>query len=350
MHVVFRVDASLTIGTGHVSRCLALAQSLGSDVNEVVFLMRDRSAMGTDLVSSRGYKVCLMANESMGKDSWFQDAKQTSQFLNRRECPWDIVVVDHYDLDARWERVVRKHTRVLVAIDDMFHRPHECDIVVNPSDTQKAKRKARPRGMAGIKYLSGGSYAFLDRRFSLERENLTRARIDRLHTLQIFFGGTDEANHTERFSRWVACYFPHLKIQIVISKWYPYLRSLKILRGQFNNAISLYQDVPMAPYMSRCEMALGSPGTTTWERACLGLAPAYVSVNPNQEKILQRLEDQGLCVYFGAAAGMVRGVFLKKFSAFLENKAGRKFMGRKGMALVDGQGAERVVNTIRSLL
>ena len=98
----------------------------------------------------------------------------------------------------------------------------------------------------------------------------------------------------------------------------------------------------MAEYMSSCDVAIGAPGMTTWERACLGLPAAYIAVSKNQVPILEDLAMRGLCLFFGVDHAITDGQFVNGFELFLGDHARLVAMRERGMAAVDGLGVERV--------
>ena len=57
MRVVFRVDASLQMGTGHMMRCLALAQVLKENGENVKFICRKHEGSLIDKIRSSGFNV-----------------------------------------------------------------------------------------------------------------------------------------------------------------------------------------------------------------------------------------------------------------------------------------------------
>ena len=61
--IFIRVDASIEIGSGHVMRCLTLADELKSkhDVN-VTFICRDFNRHLGDMIRQRGYTLTLLHN------------------------------------------------------------------------------------------------------------------------------------------------------------------------------------------------------------------------------------------------------------------------------------------------
>src|SRR6185503_1543983 len=141
--VVFRCDASKTIGSGHVARCMALARALRDRGAEVELVARDLPAAVRELLVEPAvgaiHDLPPPAGRAQEPDEgapldhagWLAvtqrtDAAQTATVLTSGERP-DWLVVDHYALDARWERVLREHAGRVLVLDDLADRDHDCD-------------------------------------------------------------------------------------------------------------------------------------------------------------------------------------------------------------------------------
>jgi spore coat polysaccharide biosynthesis predicted glycosyltransferase SpsG len=57
MRIIFRVDASLQMGTGHVMRCLTLAEILKENGANVEFICRKHKGNLIDKIRSNGFNV-----------------------------------------------------------------------------------------------------------------------------------------------------------------------------------------------------------------------------------------------------------------------------------------------------
>ena len=100
-----------------------------------------------------------------------RDAEETITALGGRRVDW--LVVDHYSLDATWERSLRSHSERLLVITDLTGREHECDILLNQN--YGAERGAQ--GAAGAGHLLLGSrYALLRPEFAAARERAQSGR------------------------------------------------------------------------------------------------------------------------------------------------------------------------------
>jgi UDP-2,4-diacetamido-2,4,6-trideoxy-beta-L-altropyranose hydrolase len=121
MHtVVIRTDASSTIGSGQVMRCLTLAAALRTREMTVRFVSREHEGHLCDLIEERGFTVARLPRPKSGTtventpshaswlgETWKNDAEQTRVAIEQLGHKADWLVVDHYGLDERWEQALR---------------------------------------------------------------------------------------------------------------------------------------------------------------------------------------------------------------------------------------------------
>ena len=144
--VIFRTDASLEIGTGHVMRCLTLALGLMEKGASVSFLCREHDGNLIKLIRSHGFVVHVLPLLSHGDDTkknsldpahaawlgcdWRVDVEHCKAIVND---PVDWIIVDHYALDYRWENAMRDKCEKMMCIDDLADRVHDCDLLIDQS-------------------------------------------------------------------------------------------------------------------------------------------------------------------------------------------------------------------------
>lgn len=140
MKILFRTDSSYFIGSGHAFRCLTLADNLRQRGAEVIFVCREFQGNMIGVIEGKGYKAvrlpysveppaCTAADAGYAGwlgAPWVEDAKETVAALQGGPAEW--LVIDHYGVDYRWEQAIRPHVGMILAIDDLANRPHDCDL------------------------------------------------------------------------------------------------------------------------------------------------------------------------------------------------------------------------------
>lgn len=352
MNIVIRTDASFEIGTGHVMRCLTLAHSLKSNGYKVIFICRNLTGNYISKIKREGFEVYSLPSIKKKqpdmhwiKKNWKQDAVETCKVISILNLNVNYVIVDHYGLDINWEKHVRNMTERIMVIDDLADREHECHLILDM--TYKATKKKYlgliPHDAIG---LFGVKYSLLRDQFKNKKKKRLTYNEKRIK-IHVFFGGADPENHTSKYSNIILENFPNTEILAVVSGTFEFIYDLEKIKKNYGNRFSWEKQVEnMALNMSQCDIALGAPGTTTWERACVGLPSAYLSVNMNQIPILLELEKEKFCLFIGEAGKISKLDFIKRFKVFINSKKLLEEFFLKGINHIDGYGVERVVRAL----
>lgn len=320
MKVVFRADASLQMGSGHVMRCLTLADALNTQGAQCHFICREHPGHLLEVIRQRGHEVTGLPAASLQTSTVNQDAGDRPQELAHAAwlgCDWqtdaqqtlatlanlhpDWLVVDHYALDQRWEAVLQPHYQKLMVIDDLAERPHCCDLLLD----QNLGRQ--PQDYASLvpttcHVLTGPRYALLRPEFAALRDySLKRRAKPRLSQLLISMGGVDQPNATGQVLLALKnCALPaDCRITVVMGLTAPWLQSVRELAAEMPWPTAVVVNVnDMAQRMADSDLAIGAAGSTSWERCCLGLPSLLVVLATNQRDIANGLERAGAAIVF----------------------------------------------------
>ncbi|WP_305966774.1 UDP-2,4-diacetamido-2,4,6-trideoxy-beta-L-altropyranose hydrolase [Marinobacter salsuginis] len=318
MHIAFRADASIRIGTGHVMRCLTLAEALRSRGHESTFICRNHTGNLANLIEERGFQLHMLNLEAPtqqstdSKDdsavahvewlgaSWQTDAEQTISALKGTKIDW--LVVDHYALDARWERRVSVGVKDIMVIDDIADRPHECKVLLDQNLGRNAQDYDGLVPEICIR-LVGPNYALLRPEFAEFRErSLERRRMPELKRILITLGGVDRDNVTGQvLSALAQSTLPReTELDVVMGASAPALEAVReqAERLPFQASVSV-NVTDMAERMCMADLCIGAAGSTSWERCCLGLPSIMVVLAENQRGIGQALEQSGAAYLLG---------------------------------------------------
>lgn len=338
MRVAFRADASISLGAGHVMRCLTLADEWKGRGAETLFVSRNTPGHLGDVVRARGHAVSLLPDSADRQ----ADAAATQAAL---AAGVDWLVVDHYALDARWERAQRPLARHILALDDMADRPHDCDLLLD----QNLPAPGRYDGLlpAGCGILAGPRYALLRPAFHALRQRRGQGGGE-VKNLLVFFGGGDASNETGKVLEALAAMdAPGLTADVVTGGGNPLKEAIRVRCEALPGCRFHCQVEDMAGLMSRADLALGATGVSTWERACLGLPTLAVSVAENQHAIARAAAEAGLLTWLGAADRVDASGWRRAVAHALASPRELAAQSRAGMALVDGLGTRRVADRMR---
>lgn len=310
LKVVFRADASIQIGAGHVMRCLTLARALRNCGHQCEFVYRNHQGNLGAMIAHEGFDIHILNSASSSGlyfeegsalahahwlgTAWQHDAEQTLKAISGNQIDW--LVVDHYALDARWERRVAAHVNKIMVIDDIADRPHECQLLLD----QNLGRTAQDyNGLVPetCTRMIGPHYALLRPEFAEFREaSLERRRIPKLGRILITLGGVDKDNVTGQVLDALAkSSLPQeTELDIVMGASAPALETVRLQSEAlpFRTTVSVNVS-DMAERMYMADLCIGAAGSTSWERCCLGLPSIMVVLAENQREIARALEHSG---------------------------------------------------------
>jgi UDP-2,4-diacetamido-2,4,6-trideoxy-beta-L-altropyranose hydrolase len=308
MKVAFRVDAAISIGIGHVMRCLTLADALHARGAQCLFICRAHAGHIMQAIAEKGHQVTALPDLSssitalpaeseyanwLGAD-WETDAFQTLEALAGYN--WDWLIVDHYAVDARWERIARNACRRLMVIDDLANRQHDCDLLLD-QNLGRHRDDYTELIAPTCEALIGPKYALLRPEFAeLRAESLTRRVNPVLKRILITMGGVDKDNVTGQILDALrSCELPHdIVINVVMGTNAPWLDEVKRLASDMpHNTEVLIGVSNMARLMTDADLAIGAAGSTSWERCCMGLPSIQIVLASNQISAASALTNLG---------------------------------------------------------
>jgi UDP-2,4-diacetamido-2,4,6-trideoxy-beta-L-altropyranose hydrolase len=357
MNVIIRVDSSISIGSGHVLRCLTLAENIRAEGGECYFICRNLSGHLIELIEDKGYTVHLLPAPSSKivvlehevssyykwlSSSWHEDAVECSSILSTYQVDW--LVVDHYALDYRWENHLRNHARKIMVIDDLADRSHICDILL---DQTYGRLSNHYDSLVPFKCrkLLGSKYVLLRREFREHRNiALANRRHRELKKLLISFGGGDNAKIVAKVLRALpqSLLPKDLEITAVLGWGATRLNELKEQASRLPWKVVVLESVDnMAELMASNDWAIGAAGSTSWERACLGLPTVMIVVAENQKLIAENLQQSGVTSLVNLLE-IDNGKELTRAIDYLFNQY--EDMVLNSEKVCDGLGASRVIH------
>lgn len=333
-------------------RCKTLADVLRDRGAEIRFICREHPGNLIQMLRSAGYTVAQLpapANAHRapaGRDdyaAWLGveqavDAAQTIEALADFEPDW--LVVDHYGLDAVWERRLRSRAPRIFVVDDLANRPHDCDVLLDQNLRHGVKNCYAGLVPSQARLMLGPRFALLRPEFRNARESL-RERDGTVRRIMVFFGGVDPTGETakaldaiERLGR------PDIAVDVVVGASNPQAETIVASRNKSPNVVFHNHVSNMAELMSRADLALGAGGGTSWERCCVGLPTLITSIAENQAATTEALASIGAAVSIGRAP--VVGV--ADYVAGIGRLTTRQLSAMQvaSLAIVDGRGTERV--------
>ena len=342
--VVFRVDANVKLGIGHLMRCLTLADKLNSNNIECIFILSFSSTDFIYKIKERGHGVKILENESdINRHDFDQCA--TLNFLKSLETKPVWLVVDHYNIDIAWELSVRPYVLYVLVIDDLADRPHYCDAVVNSNLNIEIDSYKDLIPVECVKFF-GPKYSLLSNQYRQYRDLKGTISPD-INSIAIFMGGGDHLNITEHMIDNFFYYFDYLKdkkiaLHVVISGQHPNKLSIENKCKELS-FITLHIDTSkMAQILSNVDLCIGAGGGAALERCCIGVPSIVVTFADNQIHGIDALTKNGAIIFGGDYRKPGWKQLFKNAALQIQDFKIRKAIASKSRQFVDGNGCDRV--------
>ena len=312
---IFRCDASTTIGSGHIMRCLTLANYMKELGWTCIFSTFPETLKAAPALVNSGYEV--IAPNAL------------------KHC--DVMVVDHYELSAPDETAFRASAKKIIVIDDLADRSHDCDVLLDQTYGRVANdyKDLTPKNAA---ILTGSEYALLRPEFqklrptSLKRRDLSQGKIERVLIAIL------QTNL-------------NLTVDVVIGGGNPHLESLRQQIKSMGPDIHLHVNVSnMAALMVQADLAIGAGGTTSWERACLGLPTLLIEIAGNQKTISANLHAQGVVINLGWHENITTSNIADALRDLRQSQKLVLKMSQRARELCSGDGASHLAPFFNHLL
>lgn len=327
---LFRCDASASIGAGHVSRCLALAEALAEAGWRVAFVVSRETVPTVPALAKSGYAMrVLEENES--------DVAALGAVAAGGA---DLLIVDHYGRDAAFEKACRAFARKVLVFDDMTGRDHDCDVLVDAAACSAGPYIAHVP--ASAKVLTGAAYALTRKSFAAARAGALARRDGRaVREILVSCGATDPANATAIVLDVLGDVAADVPVTVVLSSKAAHIGAI---RKRVCGKVRLALDVDnMAELMTHADLAVGAPGTTAFERAVLGLPSILITLANNQRGVALAMTEAGAAVDAGALDSEVVPRLHELVKSLLLDDAARTHLAQAASDLVDGRGATRIM-------
>lgn len=353
MRIGIRVDSSNQIGYGHLIRCLALASELTRRGHLCIFICLEFEGNSIGLLKSFGYRVLSSKPNSkisvmnLNQAINYDDSKNTLDILLNQNFDW--LVIDHYFINSKWEKLASKYCRKILVIDDFFDREHYCDIFLNPNktlDTEEIEIKKFP---TKCRLLVGPKYALLREGFSGARTtaNMKFRQISEIRNILVMTGGVDQFNIANSILMGLnqCIMLKNLNITVILGSGSPGLEGVKSFTKAIHiNSISVLCDVSeVHKLMQGVDFVISTAGSTAWEICCLGLASILIPVTNNQKRISCYLNEVGAAIELHPNE-VIMG--LKEVFAGVLSLERIHAMQSVAASVVDGLGAARVADEI----
>jgi UDP-2,4-diacetamido-2,4,6-trideoxy-beta-L-altropyranose hydrolase len=332
--LLIRADADARMGTGHVMRCLALAEAWQERGGQVYWLAGAWLSGLDGRLAALGVSVTPVA-AAPGSSA---DADRTAALARELGAAW--TVIDGYHFDAAYRTVVAAAGRVLYLDDLVCPDLRGMSLVVNPNPVSLARYGVLP---PETQVICGPAYTLLRREFRQARVE-PKAPSDPLRLL-VTMGGADPVNATARvLEALTQLAAPSLSVRVLLGAGNPNRHALETLANRSPHDVDLISDSPTpSEHMVWADLAIAAAGGTTWELACLGVHTLLLTMADNQRAVAGPMADLGAAHHLGKVQDLTHDALVAGIQPWLANRVSRDFLGKRARHLVDGHGVWRIL-------
>ena len=308
MNILFRVDASDIIGTGHVYRCLNFAQ-LYSKKHTIYFVTKKHLFNLNEKIKEKytcfELEIENFDNINLNIDSWLgesemNDVKKTISVIKTNKLSIDWLIIDHYAINETWENEIRKYVKNICVIDDFTNRKHNCNILINQQINDNEIVKYKNNINNECKICVGNDYLLLNHQYY--QLNINK-NIEKLKRINIFMGGSDIYNISEEIID--ICYDYTIKnnlniiFDVIIGKSNKNAEKIKNKINDLNNFHYYYDLKFIGDLLLEADLAIGAPGTSSYERCITQTPSLMICIADNQKTVIQKFIDSNTSIYCG---------------------------------------------------
>ncbi len=337
--LVIRTDAGPSIGTGHLMRCLALAESWYNEGGKVCFVLNSALPVVLQKIQSQNMEVVEISDSS----GTHEDALNLISIADKKAADW--IVIDGYQFGSDYQKMIKEAGHSLLFIDDYGHSTHYfADIVLNQNIY--ADISLYPYHESYTKFLLGSKYVLLRRQFLLYK-NRTRHIPPLAKKILITLGGGDSGNLTLNVIEAIkntGC--QGLEVIVVVGCVNPHLKALQKITAE-TTGFSLIQDADNMPdLMAWADMAISAGGSTCWELVFMGVPFLSIILSDNQSPIVQKLHAIGATISLGGYNELSQRILIQSIKNLIESQDNRSLLQKNQRKLIDGNGCSDVIRML----
>ena len=348
-NILVIAHGSKNIGMGHVMRCVSLANAFRNKEWQVTFF--SKYALGREYIEKQQFALLPVLVEQEKENSDFEygnnlELEQELSVLKSviKEQKWDIILVDSYNVSNAYFGELCQYTKCLVYLDDIAAFAYDVDVVLNYNFSAFSmgyeKLLKKQRVLLGVKYCP------LREEFLQMEQHVTKKKVE---DVLITTGAADPKNMAGKFMVLCEKYLSQCRLHVVVGKAFLCKQELYKLRDKYSNIVLYENPKNMSDIMRKCDVAITAGGSTMYELAACGIPMVSFIYAENQRPSVELLEQEGYAVNLGEYAS-VEDNFWKKSRKVFEQADLREEMTSRLQKLVDGKGAERVVDELAAIV
>ena len=339
-HLVIRADANSQIGTGHIMRCLALAQAWQDQGGAVTFISHCESDSLRQRLLNEGMNLINIEKSYPATDD-LECTLENLPAISRQQLTKCWLVIDGYHFDAAYQKRIKEAGYKILWIDDYGHADHYyADLILNQNIS--ADESFYMHREPYTQLLLGTHYVLLRREFN-SWQCWQRKIPDIARNVLVTMGGADPDNVTLKIIQALKqIEIPELEAKIVVGPSNPNLAILEREILDLTNFQLIKNASNMPDLMVWADVAVSAGGSTCWEMAFMGLPNILMIIADNQRAIAEALHKQGVALNMGWGKKILLADLGQHIKSLILSKELRQEFSIKSQQIIDGLGSQRV--------
>lgn len=356
-NIAIRVDSSFEIGSGHVMRCLTLAEELRSKGLNIYFICRNLPGNLIDYIKKLNFKVLglppvhpvakispLYKHSNWLQVDWKTDVTQTIEKISEIDLiNW--LIIDHYAIGFEWESTIKKYVKKIFVIDDLADRAHNCDVILDPNSLYDQNRYDRLVPPECKKFI-GPKYTLLRKEFELAKKDMKIPKRTKIQRILVSFGGNDLKNETYKTILAIKeLNIPFIQVDIIVGKNNPHKDFIKkdCLKHHFNYYCQIKN---IAQLMINADIGIGAGGSTTWEMCFLGLPSLIIITADNQKELTEKLHQAGAIRSLGRDCDVSTATIKEAIANLINDPSLLNEMSERGLCIMSNSSTQEIINIL----
>lgn len=331
-----RADANATLASGHIMRCIAIAECLKERGHRVTFLVADSDS--TELLANAKMPYIILDSSW---DNLDLEVDKMKEILQEDTCP--ILLIDSYYITRNYVEQLLPYARIFYLGSKREYLGNICGIINYSCDIDYDFYTSYDSEKT--KLLLGPQYAPLRKEFSNIPEHSSKDGCRVLLTT----GNSDPGNYVPRILDTVLDFACTLTIDVVIGLFYKCVDELVQRYEGYPNVIFHTHVSDMSELMARSDLAISANGTTVYELIASHVSVISFSLVEEQLNSAKALQRMGIVDYAGEIYDNTEACIDKigeKVMFYSMHSDERRQLSKKAARFIDGNGCARIAEQL----
>lgn len=325
---IIRVDASESIGLGHLTRCLLIANFIKGKGCEVVFITAQ--LLSKNIIESKGFKCHKFGSKIPNLIDFYHSFSIIADINSEAIFNNNVDYINHLNFIGR-------DAKLLITLEDLADYPYCSDLVIIPyCGADKLKLNDDCKTI----YLLGPNYFPLRKEFDNESFVVSKNAKKVLITM----GGSDPKKITLKVLDSISNSEKQYEILVVLGQASSITdKDIDNVIGNYNGLFKVIREAKnISELMLASDVTITNSGLTKYELSALGVPCIIISNNPQQALYSEDFSNYGSSIHLGSSNVVNERCIKESCEDLMQNYELRLRMSKKGKVLIDSNGLQRI--------